>query len=90
MFCQNCGKSLLENAKFCPECGTKVILETPNSTSEPIKIENDKVENEIILNGMSFDFEDIKRTYGNQKIEAIKYLRNAANSGLRETKEAFD
>lgn len=24
MFCNNCGKELVENAEFCPECGTKV------------------------------------------------------------------
>ncbi|MEM4605729.1 MAG: zinc-ribbon domain-containing protein [Candidatus Pacearchaeota archaeon] len=25
--CKNCGKKLLNNEKFCPECGTKVDTE---------------------------------------------------------------
>ncbi len=34
MNCQNCGKQLPENAKFCEECGTKVPAREPLVTSD--------------------------------------------------------
>ena len=36
MFCENCGKEIPEDAKFCPECGAKVSEETGYEISEEI------------------------------------------------------
>ncbi|MFO7637612.1 MAG: zinc ribbon domain-containing protein [Clostridia bacterium] len=36
MYCEKCGKTLAENAKFCDDCGTRV---TPPETMEAIKPE---------------------------------------------------
>lgn len=30
MFCKNCGKELVENVKYCPECGVKNEVESGN------------------------------------------------------------
>lgn len=30
MFCNNCGKELVDNATFCPECGTKADMGAAN------------------------------------------------------------
>ena len=41
MFCENCGKELKENAKFCDECGAKVTIVPPSAVpSEPEVQEN--------------------------------------------------
>ena len=47
-FCSNCGKSLRENARFCPYCGTKVFNVTLNNSTQSSgasSYEKDKVEN---------------------------------------------
>lgn len=33
MFCQNCGKQILENAKFCNHCGAEQAGNTAQKTS---------------------------------------------------------
>ena len=41
MFCENCGKELKENAKFCDECGAKVTIVPPSAVpAEPEVQEN--------------------------------------------------
>lgn len=34
MFCENCGASLKDGAKFCPQCGAKIEGDTPSATPE--------------------------------------------------------
>ena len=41
MFCFNCGTKVLDNTKFCPECGTKLIL--LENAPESIKKEVTKI-----------------------------------------------
>ena len=36
MFCENCGKEIPEDSKFCPECGTAVQSEPENVMQEPV------------------------------------------------------
>ena len=36
MFCKECGKLLSSGDKFCPECGTRVVVETPKAPLEPM------------------------------------------------------
>ena len=33
MYCENCGAQLKDGAKFCPQCGTKVIDDGPAPSS---------------------------------------------------------
>lgn len=40
MFCQNCGKEISENAKFCSSCGAKIEI----PVAENITVQNDKEE----------------------------------------------
>jgi uncharacterized RDD family membrane protein YckC len=36
-YCKNCGNELLEEAKFCPRCGTAVVTEEPAATvAQPV------------------------------------------------------
>ena len=35
MFCSNCGKQLLEGAKFCDECGQPIKIPTAQPVKEP-------------------------------------------------------
>lgn len=40
MYCPNCGKELLEGAKFCPDCGEKIEVEmsaTVNDVAEEVE-----------------------------------------------------
>ena len=36
MFCENCGKEIPEDAKFCPECGTAVLLDLNSESVEAL------------------------------------------------------
>ncbi len=36
MFCENCGKEIPEDSKFCPECGMAVQSEPENVMQEPV------------------------------------------------------
>jgi hypothetical protein len=38
MFCQNCGKNLSDEAKFCAECGNAISTSLPNSSVENVNI----------------------------------------------------
>lgn len=41
MFCENCGKKLPDEAKFCNGCGTKILTENPaNKKSEQPAVNN--------------------------------------------------
>ncbi|MCH5190630.1 MAG: zinc-ribbon domain-containing protein [Oscillospiraceae bacterium] len=49
MKCQNCGKELNENAKFCDQCGTAVAQQSsvaPTETNVPIAVNEEKIEND--------------------------------------------
>ena len=35
MFCYNCGQQLVEGAKFCSACGTKIVNATPTPEPQP-------------------------------------------------------
>lgn len=52
MFCSNCGKELPQNAKFCPECGSPVIIN--KETDE--QIQEDKI------NSQENNIKDIEKT----------------------------
>src|SRR5690554_5678452 len=42
MYCKNCGKEIPEHSRFCPECGTNLLLETPNQvTSKETVVHSD-------------------------------------------------
>ena len=45
MFCKNCGNELLENVKFCTNCGAPVPLEERADVEQKIEVET---ENEVI------------------------------------------
>jgi predicted amidophosphoribosyltransferase len=32
VYCSNCGKEIPQNARFCPNCGTKARIEPPSAT----------------------------------------------------------
>jgi len=34
-YCTNCGSEILNNAKFCPKCGTKLNVQAPKSDRRP-------------------------------------------------------
>ena len=36
MFCFNCGQQLIEGAKFCSACGTKIVNATPTPEPQPL------------------------------------------------------
>lgn len=36
MFCYNCGQQLVEGAKFCSACGTKIVNATPTPEPQPL------------------------------------------------------
>lgn len=36
MFCFNCGQQLVEGAKFCSACGTKIVNATPTPEPQPL------------------------------------------------------
>lgn len=84
MFCSNCGEEV--KSKFCSECGMAIDVEM--TKIEPIN-ETDNT-SLTIINGHSIDFNNIISTYGNDKIKAIKYLREITGLGLREAKDAVD
>ena len=49
MFCSNCGKQILETAKFCPNCGVRVVRDsmgssqgaTPSTRQDDVPSSND-------------------------------------------------
>ena len=47
MYCKNCGKELIENASFCPECGTPV--------SSVHESEFKKAEDPFNIGGQTYD-----------------------------------
>lgn len=40
MMCKNCGNELVEGAKFCMECGTKVESAESNTVVSPVSMES--------------------------------------------------
>lgn len=43
MYCKNCGKEMVDGAKFCPSCGVAVVGETIQATApQPAKVEGEK------------------------------------------------
>ncbi|HNV96952.1 MAG TPA: zinc-ribbon domain-containing protein [bacterium] len=50
MFCHKCGKELLENAKFCDNCGTKIKEKEDNLKNIPIEKEKDLIKKDGNIN----------------------------------------
>lgn len=43
MYCKNCGKEMVDGAKFCPSCGTTVAGEAAQPVApQPAKVEEEK------------------------------------------------
>lgn len=51
MNCTNCGKEIMDNAKFCDGCGSPVVAEQANAqaTAEKTSIPNEAQENKVIF-----------------------------------------
>lgn len=53
-YCHNCGEALVLNARFCSECGTKIIEQS--SSSEAHDNLNEKTEGQITVKIEDFEF----------------------------------
>lgn len=78
MFCYNCGYEL-HDEKFCPECGARV-MRPDEKTEEPPKGSPEA----------SVDADALIAQFGRNKIQAIKYVRDATGCSLRDAKEYVD
>ena len=52
MFCIECGKKLVKNSKFCPNCGKEVevkeaVVETPVAVAQPVVVQQPKDNNHL-------------------------------------------
>lgn len=91
MFCFNCGKEVLDTAKFCSECGTAI-----NSTNEPVMViqspEPPQIINKNIMkfHDIEFDINEFVRKIGFSKMNAIKHVQDLTGASLFETKAFID
>lgn len=86
MFCSNCGKEVTGN--FCSYCGAKLLEDNTEAQSN----NNECVTEDIYIdiNETRINISEMVSTYGNNKIKAIKYLRDITGIGLKEAKEIID
>ena len=67
MFCRNCGKKLIDSAKYCDSCGTPVDTTPNNNTTTPVVYE-ETAKNNIPENSEEKDIEN------NKLISVLAYL----------------
>lgn len=84
MYCTNCGEEV--TGKFCSECGNPVEVKTV----QPTTTTTDDTTMIISRNGRDIDIFQIVSTYGKNRVQAIKQLRDLGDFSLREAKEIID
>lgn len=88
-FCNNCGDKLQDNVKFCTKCGAQVGTAIKNYDKEEGSHGN--IHNYIFSHdGINVDLKDLSSRHGENKIRAIKELRDRTGMGLKEAKEVVD
>lgn len=81
MFCYNCGAKLPDGFKFCPECGTNLVILQNKNIKEETKIE-EQISTPISDNGMSIEEQIAENEReGEEKLRAIerKYITEIFN-----------
>lgn len=89
-YCNNCGKSMDDQATFCSSCGAKfgTVIQEQN--------QNDQCEQYIsenllfTFNGITVDLQEIINRNGKNKINAIKELRELTKIDLATGKKVID
>lgn len=78
MFCFKCGAEIPDESEFCLKCGVKM----PKINN----VELSKPEQENV----AFTLDELTSLFGNNKIEAIKYVAHNSDMSLSEAKKYVD
>ena len=78
MFCFKCGAEIPDESEFCMRCGIKMPAFNNTEISKP--------EQENVV----FTLNELTSLFGNNKIEAIKYVSHNSDMSLSEAKKYVD
>lgn len=93
MFCSNCGKEAI--GKFCTNCGVPIKNESNtepeiNFQGQPANSEPQIADYYMVVNNIQLNLSEIVRLYGNNKIDAIKFVKAKTGTSLKDAKSVID